>query len=190
MRKLYQHMADELGVPTPPEDPKLDSGWQKGIHWDNSPAQWCRVCPWNCCPRAAAAAGLSLRYEWRPFWTDAMVAELEEAAESCERGQDDCPDVVLLNGALWYTKALMKVNAWKGPIADLALLQRLQLDRAAPALARLASLTRTVWKLDEGIPYDVHLLLHSAGPAEISIVHSLVYDAARKVREGFGKRRK
>ena len=182
MRTIYQRLADELGVPTPPEDVKLYTGWQKGIHWDNSPERWCRVCPWHCCPRTAAAAGLSLRYEWRPFWTEAMVTELQEAAESCERGRDDCPDLVLLDGALWYTKALLKVNAWKGQIAELLLLLRLQLELAAPTLARLAALTRTVWKLDEGIPYDVHTLVHSAGPAEVPIIHSLVYDAARKVR--------
>ncbi|KAF0311368.1 hypothetical protein FJT64_017821 [Amphibalanus amphitrite] len=181
LRNLYQHLAQELDVPTPPEDSERYPDWQRGIHWTNSPERWCRVCPWHCCPRAAAAAGASLRFEWRPFWTDATVTELEAAAESCESGHRDCPDLVLVNGALWYMKAMLKVNAWSGDTAQLLLLLRAQLARAAAALTRLAFVTRTIWKLDEGTPSDVHLMLHSASPAEIPVVHSLVYDVARKI---------
>ena len=188
MRNLYQQLAEELGVPAPRDTSIPHADWYRAVRWYLSPERWCQVCPWHCCGRAAAAAGVSLRFEWRPFWTEATVAELEAAAGRCERRQPDCPDLVLVNGALWYMKAMLKVNAWRGGTAQLLLLLRLQLARAAAALARLAALTRTVWKLDEGMPSDVHLLVHSASPAEVPVVHSLVYDTARKV-SGSGQRR-
>ena len=177
IRLLYQHLADELGVPTPPVNTtNADPYWKNGIRWDNSPERWCQVCPWHCCPRAAADAGVSLRFEWRPFWTEAMVAELETAAERCERGRDDCPDLVVLNGALWYATSQLNNH-----ISQMTFLLRRQLARAAAALTRLASLTRTVWKLDEGQLIDIRTPVHGSNLPRIPVLHSVVYDAVHKV---------
>ncbi|KAF0311890.1 hypothetical protein FJT64_017331 [Amphibalanus amphitrite] len=172
-RKTASGWQEELGAPTPPETTKPDGSWQRHIHWTNSPERWCQLCPWNCCPRAAAAAGVALRFEWRPFWTEAMVSELEATAVSCERGHRDCPDLVLVNGALWYQLL--------SPRLEMAELMRQQVSRAAPALARLASLTRLVWKLDEETINDIVTDVHRSGPAEVPTLHAVVYDAARKI---------
>ncbi|XP_043204847.1 uncharacterized protein LOC122372057 [Amphibalanus amphitrite] len=178
LRNLYHHLAQELDVPAPAVNITPYPFWSRNIHWTNSPERWCRVCPWHCCPRAAAAAGVSLRFEWRPFWTDATVTELEAAAESCESGHSDCPDLVLVNGALWYSTVMTQ---WKGQITNMVLLLRLQMARVVRALARIATITRTVLKLDEGFTRDVHFLLHKSNLAEIPVMHSVAYDAARKI---------
>ena len=88
-----------------------------------------------------------------------------------------------MNGAIWYSKTVWQ---WRGHITQMLLLLRLQLARATPALARLAAVTRTVIKLDEGFTYDIHeLMLHRSNMEEFPVMHSLAYDAAMRVRPEF-----
>ncbi|XP_043234343.1 uncharacterized protein LOC122387848 [Amphibalanus amphitrite] len=124
------------------------------------------------------ASGDSFRSEfwWRPYLQERFRERLDWLLAECEAGQ--CPDVVVLNSGPWYAR----IKRFPGDLATTRAIQFIaDLATQKSKIARLASSTRVLWKIDE--PYMPEAVYeHKMNMTRaMMVLSSVVYEAAARI---------
>jgi len=133
------------------------------------------------CSRSVGSELLHLDFWRRPYVYSLFVAKLKEMVLTCRRRPRHCPDLVVLNDAVWYTRRFW-LTVKVGPDMFWMMKMREDMVDVASVLRELTELTTVIWRLDESITSEVTNINQKADfQKRITASHSFVYDLRRRV---------
>jgi len=133
------------------------------------------------CSRSVGSELLHLDFWRRPYVYSLFVAKLKEMVLTCRRRPSHCPDLVVLNDAVWYCRRFW-LSVKVGTAMFWMMKMREDMVDVASVLRELTELTTVIWRLDESITSDVtNLNLKADFQKRITASHSFVYDLRRRV---------
>ncbi|KAF0311888.1 hypothetical protein FJT64_017329 [Amphibalanus amphitrite] len=139
------------------------------------------------CSSNATNEHISIRFLWQPFFDQHFLKALQTFVDECQQPRGTCPDMVLVNGGFWYSGRVPGMD--KIAQHEQLTMLRQGVLRAAPALARLARRTLTLWKLEEAmlfefVPDKYRLRLSKVEYMELLLVQqALIYELTLQVPE-------
>ncbi|XP_037078344.1 uncharacterized protein LOC119099316 [Pollicipes pollicipes] len=136
------------------------------------------------CSRVVDSELMRVEFWRRPFVYTLFVRKLWEMVDQCRCHQPSCPDVVVLNSAIWYCRKVWLTQAIHKSVTFWMLKLREDMDNLREVLMALTMETTVIWRLEEAITSDVtNLLRKSEFQKRLSASHALAYDLFKQVDE-------
>ncbi|KAF0306249.1 hypothetical protein FJT64_022174 [Amphibalanus amphitrite] len=117
----------------------------------------------------------------RPYLHTLFTGKLRSLVAECRAGADGCPDLVVLNGGMWYLRAFDAIRDVINTPMTGAMMMRDHVGALRELLTELVSHTTVVWRLEEAVITDaVPLDRKDTVQRKLTMSHALFFDLQRQ----------
>ncbi|XP_043198105.1 uncharacterized protein LOC122389121 [Amphibalanus amphitrite] len=118
----------------------------------------------------------------RPYLHTLFTGKLRSLVAECRAGADGCPDLVVLNGGMWYLRAFDAIRDVINTPMTGAMMMRDHVGALREVLTELVSHTTVVWRLEEAVITDaLPLDRKDTVQRKLTMSHALFFDLQRQV---------